>query len=259
MKRLCSFLLCILLLAACGHPEPSVTGSELAAELSTVYGIEILTGRNATDFHPWDYVLLPETDEQEILNALEALEQQLQNYPKGMLEVLSRDCGGLHICIVKEIQAKEGSGGIENAKGLQFHIPEGSFIALSQDREYTLYHELCHVIEDYALTRTDAWDRWEDLNPLSFDYDLDFEANQKRDGSLYLQEENRSFIDTYSMSFPREDRARIMEYAMTEGNGHYFASPIMQAKLSLLSMGIRQAFGLEKSEQNFLWEQYLKQ
>ena len=61
------------------------------------------------------------------------------------------------------------------------------------------------------------------------------------------------------MSFPKEDRARILEYAMTEGNEHYFQSKTMQSKLRQLCIGIREGFGLKKSPDTFLWEQYLQE
>ena len=76
---------------------------------------------------------------------------------------------------------------------------------------------------------------------------------------MYLQPGKEAFIDSYSMSFPGEDRARIMEYAMTPGNEERFQSPTMQAKLKKLSQGIREAFGLRKSPEEFLWEQYLQE
>ena len=59
------------------------------------------------------------------------------------------------------------------------------------------------------------------------------------------------------MSYPKEDRARILEYAMTPGHSEYFRSPQMQAKLSQLCQGIREAYGLKKQKEAFLWEQYL--
>ena len=132
-------------------------------------------------------------------------------------------------------------------------------IALAADcnTEYALYHEMCHLIDTMVLNESSAYDRWEELNPKDFQYDYDYITNQSRDGSPYLQDINRSFIDTYSMSFPKEDRARIMEYAMTSGNESYFRSTVMQGKLKLLCEGIREAFGLKKSPETFLWEQYL--
>jgi hypothetical protein len=59
------------------------------------------------------------------------------------------------------------------------------------------------------------------------------------------------------MSFPKEDRARIMEYAMLPGNEGMFRASVMQAKLKKLCLGIREAFELEDAPEVFLWEQYL--
>ena len=79
------------------------------------------------------------------------------------------------------------------------------------------------------------------------------------DADKYLSGEDRAFVDTYSMSFPKEDRARILENAMLSGNEALFSPPIMQAKLTKLCEGIRQAFGLRKSKETFPWEQYLEE
>ena len=95
------------------------------------------------------------------------------------------------------------------------------------------------------------------MNPAGFTYDLDYNANQNRSGDEYLQPDKRSFIDTYSMSFPKEDRARIMECAMCDGNENLFRSSTMQAKLRCLSRAIREAYGLKKTTEVFRWEQYL--
>jgi hypothetical protein len=83
-------------------------------------------------------------------------------------------------------------------------------------------------------------------------------TNQFREDYQYLEDENRVFIDMYSMSYPKEDRARIFEYAMMEGNESYFQSDIMQLKLKTLCKGIREAFNLKKYTEPLLWEQYLK-
>ena len=46
---------------------------------------------------------------------------------------------------------------------------------------------------------------------------------------------------------------------MTPGNESYFRSEVMQAKLMQICIGLREAFGLKKSGETFLWEQYLKE
>lgn len=266
MKHLLSVCLLLLTLTGCAAaPAPETPSISLqdpfayASELSHRHGVEILVGEKAAEVLPWDYDITPETDNQEILDALTQLDRGLQKYPAGMVRVLSQDAGGLHICIVREILGKEDTGSLDSAKGLQFRDPSrGTFLMLAKDRENTLYHELCHVLEDFVVPRSDAWKDWQSLNPEGFAYDMDFEKNRDRDGSPWLQEKTQAFVDTYSMSFPREDRARIMEYAMAEGNEDLFASPVMQKKLLCLSQGIREAFSLTDPQMNLSWEQYLK-
>ena len=46
---------------------------------------------------------------------------------------------------------------------------------------------------------------------------------------------------------------------MTAGNDSLFAASPLQYKLKMLCQGIREAFGLKKSTENFPWEQYLNQ
>ena len=114
-------------------------------------------------------------------------------------------------------------------------------------------------METHILGNSIALDQWDKLNPVDFTYDFDYAANARRDGSEYLQPDTRSFVDTYSMSFPKEDRARILEYAMTPGNGELFLASPLQFKLKTLCQGIREAYGLKKSPENYRWEQYLVQ
>ena len=113
-------------------------------------------------------------------------------------------------------------------------------------------------METHILNESIAFDQWNALNPSGFEYDYDYQANAQRDAGVYLRGENKAFIDTYSMSFPKEDRARIMEYAMLPGNQELFRSEILQKKLLTLCQGIREAYGLKKSEEVFVWEQYLE-
>ena len=98
---------------------------------------------------------------------------------------------------------------------------------------------------------------WEDLNPAGFSYNYDYLANPERDDYQLNAGSGRAFIDLYSMSYPREDRARIMEYAMLDDQEYLFQSAPMQAKLRKLCLGIRKAFDLEKEPVVYRWEQYL--
>ena len=230
-----------------------------AAEIGEKYGIEVLIHKEAVQVQPWDYDLEPEHLTGVIQRELELLDRNLSRYPEGFLQTLAQRFDGISICIVRSLTGTAESGSLDTADGIQFLEGYRAYIALAaaSNTEYALYHEMCHLIDTVVITESGAYDRWEELNPKDFTYDYDYITNQSRDGSQYLQEHNRSFIDTYSMSFPKEDRARILEYAMTEGNESYFRSTTMQSKLKLLCEGIREAFKMKKSPEAFLWEQYL--
>lgn len=231
----------------------------LAREISSRRGIRVLVWLDAVEAQPWDYSLEPEYLVPRILEELEELDQRLSNYPDGFLHTLSGNFSGLSICLVRSITGTQAGESLETVAGLQFWDNADGFLALStsQDTQYTLYHELCHIIDTQVMSCTNAYDSWDNFNPSDFTYDNSYTANQSRDGTPYLAPGSEAFIDTYSMSFAKEDRARIMEYAMTPGHEALFRSSILQSKLKQICIGIREAFCLEAFPESFLWEQYL--
>lgn len=230
-----------------------------ARELSETYGIEILVYKDAAANEPWDYHLEYEYQANVLQRELEALDARLAVFPDGFLKTLRSKFTGLKICIVRSTVGSPESGSLEAVNGIQFMDGFDAYIVLSTDHntEYTLYHELSHLMETVVLTQSTAYDRWDLLNPEGFSYDNDYQANLRRDGSRWLQSGREYFIDTYSMSYPKEDRARLLEYAMTAGHEELFLSPNLQRKLRQMCVGIREAFHLEDTAESFLWEQYL--
>lgn len=243
--------------------EPDYDGiaacSIRARELSEKYGIEVLVYKDAVAMEPWDYHLEYEFQSDILRRELEALDARLNHFPEGFLQTLAEKFTALKICIVRSAEGSPESGSLDDVNGIQFMDGFDAYIVLaaSHDTEYALYHELSHLIETVVLTESTAYDRWDKLNPTDFQYDNDYVLNQSRDGSPWLTEGREYFIDTYSMSYAKEDRARLLEYAMTADHAPLFASPNLQAKLRQMCIGIREAFGLEKSPETFLWEQYL--
>ena len=240
--------------------DPDIAGltqcQAYASQLSETYGIEIKIWGDALEVLPWDYTVEAEYLVPVIQRELDRLNVFLSHFPQGFLEATVSNFTKLRISLVRSLT---GTSGVEAAAGVQFFDGTDAHILLTPgDRmERSLYHELYHVMETHILNESIALDQWDKLNPAGFSYDYDYAANAQRDGSAYLQADTRAFIDTYSMSYPKEDRARLLEYAMTEGHESLFQSPFMQAKLSQLCQGIREAYGLKKSEEIFLWEQYL--
>lgn len=243
--------------------EPDHEGFErcrnYADELIRKFGLDIQLVPDAINPKPEGYDLIPEYQVPVIWDALTKLEAVLSNYPAGIFaaSVEGLENGKLTLLLVRDIRESYGSGQLN---GLHFWLDDHSFVALSMGEtlEQTVYHEMFHALETRLLSKSIACYRWDELNPKGFDYDYDYIINQSRDDSEYLEDTTRSFIDTFSMSFPKEDRARIMEYACLPGNDQYFISDTMQKKLRALCVGIREAYDLEDYSEPLLWEQYLE-
>ena len=232
----------------------------LARELGSQYGISVLLFDEAAACAPWDYSFTAEYRVDKTNWALEDLKATLEAFPEGFLTKLRQDWEDLTVCIVDTIQGTAESGSLDSAEGLQFQNGSHFYIALAPKEEdslkHTLFHEFSHLIDNRVLTKTGAYDNWNDLNPQDFAYSLDLNADMTPYKAL-LTGPDRVFIDNYAMTFPAEDRARIFECACTSGNEEDFVSPILQAKLQRICTGIRQAFDLEADAESFLWEQYL--
>ncbi len=233
---------------------------EYAREIGKTYGIEILIGEDASEIHPWDYTLTPEIQPAVLLKELALLEQRLSAYPPGMLAATASTFASLKLCLVRSIKGTAESGNLQETTGVQFLDGKDAYVAVAVGRyaEQALYHELFHAMETHIFVNSIAFDQWNTLNPAGFQYDYSYSTNAVRDSGIYLHSETRTFVDTYSMSFPKEDRARIMEYAMLDGQRELFASKPMQAKLHALCTGLREAYNLEDAPGVFRWEQYLK-
>ena len=230
-----------------------------AKTLSETYGVRIELWEDAASPLPKDYNVTPEYLVNVYERYLPVLEKALSAFPKIVYQKLGRQSqnGKLTVSLVREIYGTNELGSLTLEDGAHFWSNGSSYLVLMMNDklEHSFYHELFHAMDSYILTESKAYDDWRKLNPTGFAYDYSYITNEYRDPKDYLEGESRAFIDLYSMSYPKEDRARIMEYAMTEGNEAYFTSQIMSKKLDTLCQGIRKAFKLEDGD--YLWEQYL--
>lgn len=247
------------------HNNPDTAGlaecRALAREISEKHDVNILLWTDAAAVSPWDYTLVAEYQVPLIRSTLARLDEALSLYPPGFLKeaAAATPRGTLNICLVREIRGNPDTGALESALGLQFWDPEGNAclaIIPGEDMDQQLHHELFHIIDSRVLSTCDAYDRWNDLNPPDFQYDARNYHRAGADKLSLLSGENRCFVDLYAMSSAKEDRARIMEYAMVPHQEALFSGPAMQRKLRQLCTGIREAFSLTAAEA-YPWEQYL--
>lgn len=243
-------------------PEGYAQCAAYAEEIGSRHGVEILFGADAVAVRSPDYDMTGEYMVPVLLRELEKLESFLTAYPEGMLKAAVADTTGgtLHICIVRGITGSAESGIMDAVDSAHFRRDSDVYVVLAvgQENGGELYHQMYHAMEIRLMSNSNACYEWDSLNPKGFEYDYSYLLNRSREDNGYLEGKKRYFIDLYSMSFPSEDRARIMEYAMQEGNETYFESAAMQAKLKALCVGIREAYGLKKSRETFPWEQYLE-
>lgn len=225
-----------------------------AREIGERYGIRILIWKDAVGLVPREHAPVAEHRVYILQEALSRLDSWLSRYPEGLLQTLAQRNDGLTICLLRSM-----TGLPDPVQGTHFRSGDTACIALTlgPGRENGLYHELCLLIDTVVLGRSSAYDSWDSLNPGDFSYDYDYAANRQRQSHQFLQDHSRSFVDMFSMSFPREDRARIMSLAMQPDHQALFDAPILQQKLVKICVGIREAFGLEEDLRAFPWEQYL--
>lgn len=219
-----------------------------AGALEDAYGIRILL---------WNAVPEGAADIGEhlvpvIRRELAVLEQRLSVFPEDMIRQAAGHFSGLNFCPVRKKSEGLPCGAFRDGKMLYLLSESGG-----SGKDF--YHALFHALETAIFSKSHALDRWNELNPAGFLYDEDYDANRLRDSGIYLTGENRAFANRFSMSFPREDRAEVFALATMPENEGLFASSVMQAKLSALCSGIREAYGLEDYGGALLWEQYLKE
>lgn len=238
---------------------------EIADRLSSRYGVQILLWTDATAFQPWDYTLVPEYQVSVIRENLKELEHFLSMYPEGFFQKAAEKTGSgrIQICLVRSILGKETVDGVlPEAVGLQYWDHNANtYLCLSVQQAQlarNACHEMSHIIDSRVLTFSKAYDDWNKLNPKGFQYNYGLVSDLSSTYRQWTVGSDRAFLDLYSMTYPKEDRARIMEFAMAEGYEASFRSETMQKKLRMLCLGIRQAFGLETFAKPLRWEQYLE-
>lgn len=248
------------------QPIPTASEAELAAKqraeaLSSKYGVSILVGDHCdTEF--FDFSASITEDWTQTNTALDLLDDAFSDYPEGFFRQLRYgEVRGIEIHLVQDLQAF--GFGRDGGDYAAFVYPEWDRTLMVVDiyecGESTYYHEMSHVIDSYldwdATQRDDSLyseEAWADLNPDWFwDYSYDYSVE------AYL-DDYESFIDGYSTIKPTEDRARVMEYAMSDfGIWSFDGAEVLLEKLDYYCRCIRDAFDTTGWPETTLWEQYL--
>ncbi len=237
---------------------------EKARALSEKYGLDIrIADQCQLDYD--EYYSYAVTDTQVLSDALDALERALAAYPEDYFrQLLYGRLKTIRIELVAGLQKKEMPPDAAFTEFVAFAQERGSYYLVVADiyttYEESYYHEFSHItdrrLEWDAQLRPGALyseDGWLALQPEGFEFSYSYDTLPWDVGSSRY---DGWFVDAYSCTFPTEDRARTMEYAMV---GWYwpFESAPMRAKLDYYSRCIRDCFDTSGWPEITTWEKPL--
>jgi hypothetical protein len=238
---------------------------ERAEELSERFGVDIrIAERCSLDYSSYDaYAIM---DPVFIRAALDILDECLSMYPEGFFRQLTFD--------TIETVRFELVGGLSTKDGIDTHPPlvggfaqnMGSYYLVALDGytllNHTVFHEISHVIDARlkwdSMIREDALyseDAWLALQPDRFRYAMSY---TEIPGELFSFLESGYFITEYSLTYPTEDRAVLLESAMKNFTWDFEPGSGTGVKLQYYADCIRDCFDTEGWPEMTLWEQVLK-
>ena len=241
---------------------------ERAEALSAAYGVNIRIAEQC-DTEYFTYITEQNLNEDEIAAALEILNETLSDYPDGFMEQLKYGTyRELEINLTGALTPRDLP---EDANGFTSFI---AFVEQSEDKTIMVldigeglamkqhfYHEMSHVIDrklefdaQYREGARYSEEAWSAMNPDGFDYTWDY--HRLPDG-IYWDGFDNWFIDTYSRTFPSEDRARILEYAMIGHHYPFEEEGPLREKLEFYAACIRDCFDTAGWPEVTLWEEAL--
>ncbi len=236
-----------------------------AAQLSQRFGVDIRIAEQCSlDYSSYDAHAI--NDPVSIRAALDILEECLSMYPEGFFRQLTFDTiKTVRFELVGGLNVKDGidthppsAGGFAQNMGSYYLVALDGYTLLTQ----TVFHEISHVIDARlkwdSMIREDALyseETWLALQPEGFHYAMSYTDIP---AELLHFMESRYFITDYALTYPTEDRARLMESAMCNFTWDFEPGSGTRKKLQYYADCIRDCFDTEGWPEVTLWEQVLE-
>lgn len=201
-----------------------------------------------------DFYALPSYDDELTYDSLSKTYEMLSNFNKEFYdEFYINDNNGIEIYLTDKVAPSDLNTQIENPSAYSLVMNNTYIIALNintNSYEKTLCHELMHTIENnmYDLynnkkLKNEPFNKWNEYNPKDFKYNNSY-VEKSNDKYTISGNKDVYFIDSYSHTYPNEDRARIFEqfckdesiiekYPKIKKKAEYLINEIMNAYPSL--------------------------
>ena len=238
-----------------------------AQALSEAYGVDIrIADQCQLDYE--EYYGYQVYDQAKLTYALDQLEVALSQYPKGFFgQLLYGNLNSIRIEFIGGLEKKYMADDAAYTSFSAFAQERGDHYLVVVDVDFatvdTYYHEFSHIIDkrlEYdAALRSEALysdGAWMELQPEGFGYSYSYDyLPEDVDSSRY----DGWFVDYYACTFPTEDRARIMEYAMAQIYWPFEGDTPIDDKLAYYSRCIRDCFDTTGWPEKTVWEQAIDQ
>lgn len=263
--------------AQTGTDDSSLDWKQLAGQraradaLERLYGIEIYFG-SETPSQLDIYQLSAESDGTVLTKCLDKLSATLECYPSGFLSQLCiGENTGIAFCLARSI-CSDAKDSLSAPAGFTDSVDQQLVVALNtayyQDWDYTISHELSHLIDQrleyrshYASDALFSEKKWSSFNPDGCEY-LNTYAGYE-DSEMY-ELYSDYFADAYGLTFAAEDRAELFGLAMADYLGSFDEDELFKTgsptaeKLRYYCACIRDGFDTAGWEEVLPWETILQ-
>ena len=240
---------------------------DLADTIEQQMGVDIYIGNECGGIIG-GYAVVPLDDYAITQQALETLQYEMSRYPEGFFKQFdSSYLSGIDIYLAGSLIGTSEYN-LSTAGGFQTEYNGGyaifADVIYPESIRQTFHHELSHaidmkinsVVSEGNLIFDENY--WNSLNPVQNGYTNSYSEFGNAELAPYIYDtynkENAYYIDSYSQTFPTEDRARLFEYAVADyGWIDWYAAPHLKAKLDYYAQAIRLAFDTT-GWNNVIWE-----
>lgn len=246
--------------------------SDLYKKAQTIgdkYGVTIKIAEQC-DTEYDDYRVEQNLNADKISRGLDIIDLSLSSYPEGFIDQLYFGYfRKIEINLMGNIyavnQVEENKNGFDSFIAFVQSSEEKYVMVFDLGRgqlmEQDLYHEFSHLIDKKMQNLIDrdkavkfSEEGWASLNPEGFEYCYSYTDVPD---SYYYDGYDDYFIDIYSRTFPTEDRARVLEYAMIGAEFCFDTYPGLVDKIEYYSECIRDAFDTTGWPEVTKWEEML--
>lgn len=200
--------------------KSKINSYELVTKIKNEFNVNMYIYEKGVRFFN-DFYALPSYDDELTYDSLSKTYKMLSNFNKEFYDKFYiNDNNGIEIYLTDKVAPSDLNIQIKNPSAYSLVMNNTYIIALNINEnsyEKTLCHELMHTIENNMhdlynnkILKNEPFNKWNEYNPKDFKYNNSY-IEESNDRYTISSEKDVYFIDSYSHTYPSEDRARIFE------------------------------------------------